>query len=129
MSILPIFTAMKQELYFDISSETSGGSLYRLPDGSFLWHYSTYDEEKDETKVFQAPYASFAAFWEMLTRDAQWYYQHPLFVHPEVRAFVGGQLKDVNWLVQGDAKWQASHQRQWTKVLSDRPGYYDPQTG
>ncbi len=117
---------MKQELYFDISSEASGGGLYRLPDGSFVWHHSTYNEDRDETNVFETPYATFALFWQMLTRDRQWYYQHPLFVHPEVREFVGAELQNANWQVQGNAKWQQSHQRQWTKVLSDRPGYYNP---
>jgi hypothetical protein len=117
---------MKPELYFDISSEESGGSLYRQPDQSFLWHHSTYNDDEDETKVFKTTYPSFEAFWKALTTDRQWYYQHPMFVHPEVRPFVGEQLKKADWSVQGDAKWQISHQKQWTKVLSDRPGYYNP---
>jgi predicted glycoside hydrolase/deacetylase ChbG (UPF0249 family) len=116
---------MKPVLYFDISSEAGGGSLYQLADGSFLWQHSTYNEDLDETKVFQTPFALFDAFWQMLTRDPQWYYQHPLYVHPQIRAFVGTQLKKADWAVQGDARWQQSHQRQWTKVLSDRPEYYD----
>lgn len=117
---------MQQELYIDISQEKSGGSLYRLPDGSFRWHHSTYDEAKDETKVFETSFSSFADFWNMLTRDALWHYQHPLFVHPEQRSFIAAQLAQVSWDVQGDVKWQQSHQRQWTKVLSDRPDYYQP---
>ena len=120
------FTRMKPELFFDISNEESGGSLYRQPDQSFLWHHSTFNEAADETKVFKTTFASFADFWMHLTRDAQWHYQHPLFVHPEVRPFVREQLRSVKWSVQGDAKWQISHQRQWTKVLNDRPGYYNP---
>ncbi len=116
---------MSGELYFDISSEEGGGSLYRQPDGSFLWHHSTYNEANDETKVFQTSFPGFSAFWRMLTSsDAQWFYQHPLFVHPEVRSFVSEQLQHVDWSVQDGAKWQMSHQRQWTKVLTDRPGYY-----
>lgn len=116
---------MKPELYFDISTGEWGGSLYRQPDGSFLWHHSTYNDDRDETKVFRTPYASFDAFWKMITQDAAWYFQHPLFVHPEVRPFVREQLKGVNWSVQGDFKWQNSHQRQWTKVLSSGADYYD----
>lgn len=117
---------MQQELYFDISNEASGGSLYRLPNGSFRWHHSTYDEATDETKVFNTSFATFTDFWQMLTGDTQWHYQHPLFVHPDQRSFIAGQLKSVAWNIQGDAKWQQSHQRQWTKVLSDRPDYYNP---
>ena len=116
---------MKPVLYLDISSESGGGSLYQLPDGSFIWHHSTYNEALDETKVFQTAYTSFALFWQMLTRDPQWYYQHPLYVHPAIRAYINTQLEKADWSVQGDARWQQSHQRQWTKVLSDRPGYYD----
>lgn len=115
---------MKPELYFDISTGETGGSLYRLPDGTFSWQYSTYDEDRDETKIFTSSYVSFAAFWQMLTQDRTWYFQHPLYVHPEVRGFVGGQLEGADWSVQGDLKWQQSHQRQWTKVLSDRSEYY-----
>lgn len=120
---------MKQELYFDISNGEVGGSLYRQADGSFLWHYSTYDDERDETRLFQTSYPSFAGFWAMMCTDPQWHFQHPLFVHPEVRPFVGEQLEQVDWTLQGDLKWQLSHQRQWTKVLSDRPGYYHGGTG
>ena len=117
---------MKPELYFDISTEESGGSLYRQPDGSFMWHHSTYNEEQDETKVFRTAYPDFEAFWRVLTRDQEWYFQHPLFVHPEVRPFVRQQLQGANWSVQGNAKWQMSHQRQWTKVLSGGSDYYNP---
>lgn len=122
---------MKQELYFDSSSEEAGGSLYRIqkPDGtfSFLYHHSTYDTANDETKVFQTPYAAFEDFWKALTKeDVHWAFQHALYVHPSLRLFIKAQLKNVDWAVQGDAKWQASHQRQWTKVLSDGEEYYNP---
>lgn len=121
---------MKPELYFDINTEDSGGSLFRIqaPDGSlsFLYHHSTYNLDTDATDVFQTKYPSFEAFWQELTKDKQWYYQHPLYVHPEQRAFVQEQLKSVNWNTQGDKKWQHSHQRQWTKVLSDPKDYYTP---
>lgn len=118
----------QQELYFDLSSEETGGSLYRLqtPGGSysFLYHHSTYDDYRDEIRVFQTPYPSFEAFWLELTKDREWFYRHPLFVHPEIRPFVKQQLKGVDWTVQGNAKWQASHQRQWDKVLGDPATYY-----
>jgi len=117
---------MKPELYFDISSEESGGSLYRQSDGRFLWQHSTYDADRDETRAFSTYYPSFEMFWQALTKDAQWYFQHPLFVHPEVREFVKKQLQNVNWQVQGNAKWQISHQRQWTKVLGGNADYYNP---
>lgn len=117
---------MKPELYFDISSEESGGTLYRLPGGQFEWQHSTYNEDLDEMKTFRTPYPSFEAFWEMLTSDAAWHFQHPLFVHPEVRDLVRRHLQGVNWSIQGDAKWQISHQRQWTKVLSGGSEYYNP---
>ena len=120
---------MKDELYFDISSEESGGSLYRVTGTgkiSFRYHHSTYDADRDETKLFQTAYESFEAFWKELTKDPEWFYQHPLFVHPEVRGFIQSQLKKVNWEVQGDEKWQRSHQRQWDKVLTDPGSYYKP---
>ena len=121
---------MRPELYFDISSSESGGSLYRMRDKeghiSFIYHHSTYDTYTDDIKVFQTSYPSFAAFWQELTKNRQWYYLHPLYVHPEQRAFIGEQLKGVNWEVQGDKKWQESHQRQWKKVLTDPSNYYNP---
>ncbi len=117
-----------QELYFDISKEGSGGSLYRVKDEkgneSFQYHHSTYDDDRDEIKVFETFYASFAQFWQMLTQDPQWFYQHPMFVHAEQRAFVTAQLTKVNWAVQPGAKWQESHQRQWKKVLTGKDDYY-----
>jgi hypothetical protein len=119
---------MKKELYFDISNENAGGSLYRLikDDGSavFSYQHSTYDDKKDEVKVFETAYADFAAWWAMLTTDKQWFYQHPLFVHPEIRAFVKERLAGVNWNVSANKKWQESHQRQWKKVLEGTAGYY-----
>ncbi len=119
---------MHPELYFDISSEQSGGSLYRVRDEagnfSFLHQHSTYDDERDEIKVFETAYSSFAAFWQMLTKDAQWFYQHPLYVHPEQRDFIKKELQHVNWSVHPNKKWQESHQQQWKKVLTDRHDYY-----
>lgn len=122
---------MQKELYFDISSEGSGGSLYRIRDEagkvSFRYEHSTYDDDRDEIKIFNTEYASFAQYWQMLTKDKQWYYQHPLYVHPEQRAFVKELLKKVNWAIYPDAKWQESHQRQWRKVLTDKDDYYRSQ--
>lgn len=121
---------MQPELYFDISSEEQGGSLYRTKDhnspASFLYHYSTYDAYRDEAKVYKKQYPSFAAFWNNLTEDKEWFYLHPLYIHPEVRAFVQQQLQGVDWTVQGDYKWQESHKRQWKKVLTDPDSYYKP---
>jgi hypothetical protein len=119
---------MKRELYFDISSEESGGSLFRISgEGgaiSFYYSYSTYDSKKDEVKVFEKKFPDFAAFWMELTRDPKWWYLHPLYVHPEQRGFVREQLAKVNWAVHPNKKWQESHQRQWKKVLSDPGSYY-----
>ena len=119
---------MLKELYFDISSEDSGGSLYRITgengEMSFNYSHSTYDGDKDEVKVFETPFADFAGFWKDLVRDRQWYYRHPLFVHPEQREFVRQQLATVDWAVHPDKKWQESHQRQWKKVLTDPEKYY-----
>ena len=119
---------MKRELYFDISSETSGGSLYRIKDEkgnvSFIYQHSNYNDDTDEIKVFETTYASFDKFWQMLTKDAEWFYQHPLYIHPEQRSFVKQQLQHVNWNLHPDEKWQASHQRQWKKVLESGSDYY-----
>ena len=117
-----------KELYFDISSPQSGGSLFRItgnngPD-SFYYNHSTYDESKDELKVFETNYPLFDLFWQELTKNPEWFYLHPLFVHPEQRIFVQEQLKNVNWQIHPNKKWQESHQRQWTKVLTDPAGYY-----
>ena len=63
---------MKPELYLDISSEESGGSLFRTVSAagkiSFTYHHSTYDADRDITRVFETPYSSFDAFWEQLTK-------------------------------------------------------------
>jgi len=119
---------MKKELYFDISNELAGGSLYRTikDDGSadFVYQHSTYDNDKDEVKVFETHYPDFAGWWQMLTTDKNWFYQHPLFVHPEQRSFVQEQLKKVNWNISSNKKWQESHQRQWKKVLEGGGSYY-----
>jgi hypothetical protein len=119
---------MSKELYFDISSEDSGGSLYRVTGENsslpFYYNHSTYDDDKDEVKVFETWFADFDAFWTMLIKDPRWYYRHPLFVHPERRDFVREKLRSVNWSVHPDKKWQESHQRQWKKVLDDPATYY-----
>lgn len=75
-------------------------------------------------KVFETAYADFGAFWKELTKKADWYYLHPLYVHPEQRDFLTGLLAKVDWSVHPDQKWQESHRRQWKKVLTDPAGYY-----
>jgi hypothetical protein len=119
---------MQRELYLDISSEQSGGSLYRIVDErsqkSFIYQHSTYDEDNDDLKVFETPYASFQSFWQHLTRDPEWFYLHPLYIHPEQRSFIKEQLRHVDWNIHPDKKWQASHQRQWKKVLESGNDYY-----
>ena len=118
----------QSELYFDISSESKGGSLFRVINANlstvFRYSYSQYDADKDEIKVFEKIYSDFGDFWNDLTRDREWFYLHPLFVHPEQRDFISQQLQHVDWSIHPDKKWQLSHQRQWTKVLSDPPDYY-----
>jgi hypothetical protein len=119
---------MQRELYFDINTEEAGGSLYRIRDNtgnfSFLYQHSTYDNDRDEIKVFETRYTSFTEFWQMLTGDPEWFYQHPLYVHPEQRDFIKEQLQKVNWSVHSNKKWQESHQKQWKKVLTDSGNYY-----
>lgn len=119
---------MQKELYFDISSEQSGGSLYKIKDNAgnfkFQYHHSDYNDNTDEIKIFETAYTSFADFWQMLIKDKQWFYMHPLYVHPEQRNFIKEQLQTVNWCVQPNAKWQDSHQRQWKKILTDTADYY-----
>src|ERR1700759_1658318 len=94
---------MQRELYFDISSEQSGGSLYRLRNDEgrtfFLYQHSNYDNDLDEIKIFETTYTLFTEFWQVLVKDSQWFYQHPLYVHPEQRNFVKDQLQHVNWTV------------------------------
>ena|SRR5215831_4354369 len=122
---------MNKELYFDINSPQSGGSLFRATDhkgGSFfIYNYSTYNEDTGEVKTFDKLFGTFAMFWEQLTKDPEWFYLHPLYVHPEQRAFVQEQLKKVNWQIHPNKKWQDSHQRQWKKVLTDPGDYYRKQ--
>jgi hypothetical protein len=118
---------MNKELYFDISSEQSGGSLFRVEkDGKKLFYYnhSTYDDNKDELKVFETWFESFDAFWKEITKDKKWFYLHPLFVHPEQRNFIREQLKSADWNIHPNKKWQDSHQRQWKKVLTGLGEYY-----
>ncbi len=118
---------MKKELYFDISSAQSGGSLFRVEEQGkiyFLYSHSTYDDRKDELKVFETVFETFGAFWLYLSKDPEWFYLHPLFVHPEQRNFITEQLKQADWEVQAGKKWQESHQRQWKKVLHADDNYY-----
>jgi hypothetical protein len=118
---------MHYELYFDISSEASGGSLYKVGEengsASFVFEHSVMDEATDEIKVHKTSFNSFDAFWKELLNE-RWYYMHPLFVHPEIRPFIEQQLQHVNWSIEGDFKWQESHKRQWKKVLTDPGRYY-----
>ncbi len=119
---------MKKELYLDISSAEKGGSLYRLQEENqpvrFYYNHSTYDDRTDELKVFESYYESFDAFWQELSTNKQWFYLHPMFVHPDIRNFIREQLRSANWGVHANKKWQESHQRQWKKVLSDPDDYY-----
>ncbi len=119
---------MKKELYFDISSEEKGGSLFRVLDENatfkFYYSYSTYDDDRDEIKLFEKTYNHFEDFWNDLIKETDWFYLHPFFVHPAQREFVKEQLKNVNWEIQPDKKWQMSHQNQWKKVLNDPEKYY-----
>ncbi|MEP7278233.1 MAG: hypothetical protein ABI813_06310 [Bacteroidota bacterium] len=117
-----------KELYIDISNEEAGGSLYKIQDDAgkiyFYYNHSTYNSDTDELKVFETNFADFKAFWEYILKNKQWFYLHPLFIHPEQRDFIQQQLEGVNWTVSGNKKWQDSHQRQWKKVLTDSGHYY-----
>jgi hypothetical protein len=119
---------MHKELYFDISSQETGGSLYRVSQEGkpsfFYYSYSTYDEARDEIRVFEKKYPDFASFWSELKGNPEWFYLHPLFIHPEQRDYIRQELQEVNWSVQPDRKWQESHQRQWKKVLEAPENYY-----
>jgi len=119
---------MKKELYIDISNEEAGGSLYKMTDADgktyFYYNHSKYNSDTDELQVFENNYPSFAAFWQYITSKPNWFYLHPLYIHPEQREFIKAQLQGVNWVSEGDIKWQQSHQRQWKKVLNDPEGYY-----
>ena len=126
---LSLLLIMQKELYFDISSPESGGSLFRINKDEkiyFYYNHSTYDDNKDELKVFETNYNSFSEFWESLIKNKEWFYLHPLFVHSEQREFIKEQLKNVNWNIHPNKKWQESHQRQWKKVLNDPSSYYNP---
>ena len=119
---------MQKELYFDISNESAGGSLFRITgdDGhtSFYYQHSTYDSDKDEMKVFESNYPDFAAWWKELKAGKHWFYNHPLFVHPDIRPLVKEELQQADWNVSPNKKWQESHQRQWKKVLEGGVSYY-----
>lgn len=121
---------MQKELYFDISSVEKGGSLYRVTNENskpfFYYSHSTYDEDRDEIKIFESTYPCFETFWEELIKNKEWFYLHPFFVHPEQREFIREQLQTVNWNIHPDKKWQESHRRQWKKILSDPEKYYRP---
>jgi hypothetical protein len=121
----------KGEIYFDIHSEESGGTLLRMqePNGDFyfLYDYSVYDASRDEVSVSQKRFPDFVSFWQYIkSNNRDWCYLHPLFIHPEQRDFITDELKNVNWESQEGRKWQESHQRQWKKVLTDPPRYYRP---
>jgi hypothetical protein len=118
---------MHSELYFDISSEISGGSLYKIQDENgkdlFVFEHSSVDETTEEIKVHKTTFNSFDLFWKEISKE-RWFYMHPLFVHPDIRPFIEQKLQHVDWSVEGDFKWQDSHRRQWTKVLTDPGKYY-----
>jgi hypothetical protein len=119
-----------RELYFDISSEESGGSLYRVTEGSssmFIYNYNEYDDHTGDFRAGERSFLRFEDFWKYLTANPEWHYMHPLFVHVEQRDFIRSALQQVNWNIHPDVKWQASHQRQWKKVLTDPEDYYRKQ--
>lgn len=120
---------MMKEIYFDIHSEDSGGSLFRITKRNgevhFIYEYSISDPEKDKVEVFQTRYEDFMSFWVQTKKKyPEWHYLHPLFIHPAEREFIRKELEAVDWGSQGGKKWQESHQRQWKKVLNDPPSYY-----
>lgn len=119
---------MIKVLYFDISSEEKGGSLFRVVNEnstpSFYYSYSIYNEKKDEINLHEKMYNSFEDFWKELVSDSEWFYLHPFFIHPEQRDFVKEQLKNINWDIHSNKKWQMSHQNQWKKALSAPDRYY-----
>lgn len=118
---------MFKQLYFDISSEQTGGSLYRIDDNGrqfFIYQYSNYDDERDKIEVSELTFNTFSEFWQMIVKDPEWFYLHPLYVHPEQRDFIRQQLENADWSVHANRKWQESHQRQWKKVLTAADDYY-----
>ena len=121
---------MKKELYFDIVSDEGAGGLYRITSpGSrvhFYYHYSITDIETDITSNHESDYPDFAGFWKTFSADRLWFCLHPLYLHPDQRAFVKKQLNAVNWNVVEDEKWREMYARQWNKVLNGPADYYAP---
>jgi hypothetical protein len=123
---------MDKELFFDIVSDEWAGGLYRVTSDSgttnFYYHHSLSDLEDDnqKTTVTESFFPGFAAFWKQFTLNNRWFTFHPLFIHPEERAFIREELKKVNWKLVADDKWREMYQRQWNKVLNNPASYYKP---
>lgn len=121
---------MQKELYFDVVSEEGAGGLYRLRgnnDGArFTYHYSSADLETDKVITSETSFDEFAGFWNFFVADPLWFCLHPLYIHPDQRAFVKQQLAKIDWNIVRDEKWREMYQRQWNKVLTNPAAYYSP---
>ncbi|MEJ7737664.1 MAG: hypothetical protein WKF97_09580 [Chitinophagaceae bacterium] len=122
--------SVQKDLYFDVVSEEGAGGLYRLTNTGggieFYYHYSSADLESDKVYAAESRYNRFADFWKQFIRNNRWFCLHPLYIHPEQRAFIKQELNKVNWELVEDEKWRDMYRRQWNKVLGDPPVYYKP---
>ena len=88
---------MQKELYFDISSEQSGGSLFRIErDGKkvFYYNHSTYNDTSDELKVFETYYNSFSDFWQELVKKQRVVLPAPFICACRTTGFCARTIKD-----------------------------------
>src|SRR5689334_8852875 len=121
---------MNKELFFDFVSEDGSGAVEKLagaekPD-QYQYQYTSSDLENDKIQITNKAFDSFEAFWTAFIQNKYWYCLHPLFIHPEWRAFIKEKLKKVNWSLVEDEKWREMYQRQWNKVLTAPATYYRP---
>lgn len=121
---------MNKELYFDIVSEEGAGALYYITtnDGkkNFYYHYCSSDLETGDAENTETDFLNFIDFWKYFIADKNWFCLHPLYIHPELRAFIKQQLNNISWRLVTDDQWRVMYQRQWNKVLNNPAEYYKP---
>lgn len=95
--------SVRPEVFFVYGCEGGGETLYRQKNEHGEYFYYTegssggiLDEEEDPFIKWNESFEDFAAFWHHFIKEGGWFYLTPIFVHREIRAFVGEQLNHLS---------------------------------
>ena len=108
-----------KEAFFQYGTEGGGETLYRHnKDGEIIFYTEgrsggILDEE--EIKKWKHDYKDFNHFWNSyFTQLGNWYYFHPVFIHPDIRDFIKAALQKI----QHDSFYKRNAKHSWQKALN-----------